>query len=229
MASLSSLSEAPVLLQKPWLRVPGGRFGSRGSLDWVRVGGLDCGHFPFRLRVQHNGGSWRKLRARAVERDGDDGGRAGEDALQETIRKSKKVIDMQRKLLQQIADRKKLVDSIKNFGINPMDGEVSSGETVELSDLNPQSSGTGAASIGIETGASRSHINSVPEIDVENIAFVASGSINEMSNQLVKASSATTILAYIDPPQKIEELLNRKKMLPSQSYGSLADGRGQTL
>lgn len=227
MASLSSFSEAPVLLQKPWLRVPGGRFGTRGSVDWVRFRGWGCGHFPFLLNVQHNGGSWRKLRARTVESDGGDGGRAGEDALQETIRKSKKVIDMQRKLLQQIAERKKLVDSIKNFSINPMDGEVSSGETVELSDLNPQSSGTGADSIGIENGASGSHINPVPEIDVENIAVVASDSINEMSNQLVKASSVTTVSAYIDPPQKIEELLNRKEILSSQSYGSLADGRGQ--
>ncbi|KAI3452297.1 hypothetical protein Pfo_008962 [Paulownia fortunei] len=42
-----------------------------------------------------------------------------EDALQATIEKSKKVLAMQRDLLQQIAERKKLVSSIKNSIIDP--------------------------------------------------------------------------------------------------------------
>ncbi|KAL6520394.1 Sucrose synthase [Orobanche minor] len=46
-----------------------------------------------------------------------------EDALQATIEKSKKVLAMQRDLLQQIAERRKLVSSIKNTIIDPQGTE----------------------------------------------------------------------------------------------------------
>ncbi|KAK9116715.1 hypothetical protein Sjap_015662 [Stephania japonica] len=63
--------------------------------------------------VQWRGG-WRqhwKSRCRAVK--GEDGDQAG-DALEATMQKSKKVLEMQENLLQQISERRKLVSSIKD-------------------------------------------------------------------------------------------------------------------
>ncbi|KAK6913273.1 Starch synthase, catalytic domain [Dillenia turbinata] len=48
-----------------------------------------------------------------------------DDAIQATIEKSKKVLAMQRDLLKQIAERRKLVSSIKSSIVNPEDTEVS--------------------------------------------------------------------------------------------------------
>eukprot|EP00262_Sarcandra_glabra_P005648 TRINITY_DN1738_c0_g3_i1.p1 TRINITY_DN1738_c0_g3~~TRINITY_DN1738_c0_g3_i1.p1 ORF type:complete len:788 (-),score=160.77 TRINITY_DN1738_c0_g3_i1:145-2508(-) len=78
-------------------------------------------HLGFRL----SGGKfcreklWRSKDLRAISKNGIDGGdddddnSPAEDVLQETIAKSKKVLSMQRDLLQQIAERRKLVSSIK--------------------------------------------------------------------------------------------------------------------
>ncbi|XP_057963104.1 granule-bound starch synthase 2, chloroplastic/amyloplastic [Malania oleifera] len=52
-------------------------------------------------------------------------GEESEDALQATIEKSKKVLAKQKNLLQQIAERRKLVSSIKDCIVNPEDNEIS--------------------------------------------------------------------------------------------------------
>ncbi|CAM8987619.1 unnamed protein product [Rhodiola kirilowii] len=55
------------------------------------------------------------------EEDADD----SQAALQATIEKSKKVLQMQRELLQQIAERRKLVSSLRNSVINPEEEDAS--------------------------------------------------------------------------------------------------------
>lgn len=87
--------------------------GSVGFMYCRRLGGFD---FRERHRISHlrairdNGGNKRD------DRD------EPEDALEATIEKNKKVLAMQRELLQQIAQRKKLVSFIKN-SIDPDSNE----------------------------------------------------------------------------------------------------------
>lgn len=85
------------------------------------------------------GGFWRSKHVRLAKgHDSVDGADSqdAEDAIQATIEKSKKVLAMQRELLQQISERRKLVSSIKSTIINPTDelstkeGEKSSPEVV---------------------------------------------------------------------------------------------------
>ncbi|XP_021721398.1 granule-bound starch synthase 2, chloroplastic/amyloplastic-like [Chenopodium quinoa] len=70
------------------------------------------------------GDSWGFNRLKAVSNDSGEGEDSNEtdDAVQATIEKSNKVLAMQKELLQQIAERKKLVSSIKSTMINH-DGE----------------------------------------------------------------------------------------------------------
>ncbi|KAG8384693.1 hypothetical protein BUALT_Bualt04G0144500 [Buddleja alternifolia] len=72
-------------------------------------------------------GKWRAKHVKAT-REGAGAGESGdesEDALQATIEKSKKVLALQRDLLNQIAKRKKLVSSIKNSIVDPEGSEQS--------------------------------------------------------------------------------------------------------
>ncbi|XP_048327644.2 granule-bound starch synthase 2, chloroplastic/amyloplastic [Ziziphus jujuba] len=57
---------------------------------------------------------WRKKPSRLMALGSEEGSDESEDTLQATIEKSKKVLAMQTKLLQQIAERRKLVSSIKS-------------------------------------------------------------------------------------------------------------------
>lgn len=83
----------------------------------------DCVRFSLCSRRQVLGS--RGVRARGEGSvEGEDGDRL-EDAFDATIEKSKKVLAMQRDLLQQIAERRKMVSSIKSSIINPEDNEVS--------------------------------------------------------------------------------------------------------
>ncbi|XP_059643740.1 granule-bound starch synthase 2, chloroplastic/amyloplastic [Cornus florida] len=78
------------------------------------------------------GRRWRIKRGlRAMNKGSGEGqnGEESEESLQATIEKSKKVLAMQRDLLEQIAERRKLVSSIKSsIIINPEDDGVSSKE-----------------------------------------------------------------------------------------------------
>uniref|UniRef100_A0A1J3FMF6 starch synthase n=1 Tax=Noccaea caerulescens TaxID=107243 RepID=A0A1J3FMF6_NOCCA len=99
----------------------------------VRVSSPDfaSGSLSFRARRFVLGHRWKF--ASCVEATGPDSSKSAsgdepEDALQATIEKSKKVLDMQRNLLQQIAERRKLVSSIKESTPNLDDGKASSKE-----------------------------------------------------------------------------------------------------
>ncbi|KAK9272163.1 hypothetical protein L1049_002534 [Liquidambar formosana] len=151
MASIGSLSftietrtESSVLAhsgnyRRPWFRFSAYR--SRKSVECANLNDSSFGHLKAvesniaRIslccqRVIHGckrGGQWRIRHLRATSKgsvEGEDGDES-EDALQATIEKSKKVLAMQRDLLQQIAERRKLVSSIKDTIIDPKDDKVS--------------------------------------------------------------------------------------------------------
>lgn len=132
--------------------------------------------FPERVIIGSNRGRMIKhLRAigdDSVEREsGDD----SEEALQATIEKSKKALAMQRDLLKQIAERRKLVSSIKSSVIDPKDDEVSYEER-ENSAQNP-----GLASSGDDG------INKESDNDIHSSSYVHS-TANEEPETLSPAS-----------------------------------------
>uniref|UniRef100_A0A2N9FBR8 starch synthase n=1 Tax=Fagus sylvatica TaxID=28930 RepID=A0A2N9FBR8_FAGSY len=96
------------------------RFGTRKLCE------KDYGGFS--LSCDRLIGGWRimipKVEAKGFV-EGEDDSNEVEDELQATINKSKKVIALQKDLLQQIAERRKLVSSIKDSIINQEDDEVS--------------------------------------------------------------------------------------------------------
>ncbi|KAK9107571.1 hypothetical protein Syun_023582 [Stephania yunnanensis] len=94
---------------------------------------------------------WRS-RCRAVK--GEDDGDQADDALEATMQKSKKVLEMQENLLQRIAERRKLVSSIKDSIITE-EGAASYDENdSSLSDHDLASTGTsGVASYDEVDGA----------------------------------------------------------------------------
>lgn len=82
-------------------------------------------------RMISRGWLWRakrtgleSLSATSKDSVGGENSDESEDALQATIEKSKKVLAMQRDLLQQIAERRKLVSSINDSSIDTEDSEV---------------------------------------------------------------------------------------------------------
>ncbi|KAI3983129.1 hypothetical protein MKX01_030851 [Papaver californicum] len=79
------------------------------------------------LKVENGDKSKRVL---AIGKSGNDGGDdEAEDRIQATINKSKKVLALQKELLQQIAERKELVSSIRNSITLPEDELIFSDET----------------------------------------------------------------------------------------------------
>ncbi|KAH6774535.1 starch synthase 2 [Perilla frutescens var. hirtella] len=99
-----------------------------------KVGGIADGHLAIDLLSRVSlcngcGGGRRRWKSRGIKAAAAAGSSPGqaddevEDTLQATIEKSKKVLAIQKDLLQQIAERKKLVSSIKNTLIDPEGSE----------------------------------------------------------------------------------------------------------
>ncbi|XP_042497778.1 granule-bound starch synthase 2, chloroplastic/amyloplastic [Macadamia integrifolia] len=130
------------LLPRPAVPVPRGRNSldshRNGSRIWClralekdRISGLYSKSGEV-LNVYSRGQPWKKC-PKAVGRnpvgEEDDGEEWEEDVLQATLEKSKKVLAMQKELLQQIAERRKLVSSIQETIINTEDNLVSHKES----------------------------------------------------------------------------------------------------
>ncbi|CDY37538.1 BnaA05g34030D [Brassica napus] len=137
MASVAE-SSLPLLCQiKSQRRVTSSTLRN-SSLVRVSPPHFASGSLSFRRRSFVLGHRWKF--ARCVEATGPDssGSPSGddeqEDALQATIDKSKKVLDMQRNLLHQIAERRKLVSSIKESTPNLVDGKPSAKEDANTAD-----------------------------------------------------------------------------------------------
>ncbi|KAK1284310.1 hypothetical protein QJS10_CPB21g00617 [Acorus calamus] len=114
-------------------------FSSNGLRTHCRCGG---GRVlgGFRVRGVGESGSEGGGEEEVVEERGS-GSDAEEDALQATIEKSKKVLAMQKDLLQQIVEGRKLVSSIKNSVISDeQEVDIINGSDSSLSNLNLASS-----------------------------------------------------------------------------------------
>ncbi|KAK6155085.1 hypothetical protein DH2020_009333 [Rehmannia glutinosa] len=112
----------PLLAYRPRKRVEVGAFADCNSAGFSR--NLTVDSFS-RLSRCNGRRRWTTQHVKATT-EGSGGGETddeSEDALQATIEKSKKVLEMQRDLFQQIAERKKLVSSIKNSIIDPEGSE----------------------------------------------------------------------------------------------------------
>lgn len=81
---------------------------------------------------------WKSMRVYSSSNDpaGNDAGEESEDALQASVEKSKKVLAMQRNLLNQIAERKKLVSAIKSSILNEEGGDSILGLDIASTDGN---------------------------------------------------------------------------------------------
>ncbi|GAB2287842.1 Sucrose synthase [Dionaea muscipula] len=255
MASLSSIpftidtgNKTPVLLQKPKFHAPSSRFlAFRPGKSFECVGFRDStsGYFGLRGRVDNGrpllfnerlvslcrgDNYWRILRPRTKSEDATDGvdGREPDDALQETIKKSKKVLALQRELLQQIAERRKLVSSIKNVTVNPTASEDPSGMIEEFPNLSPEAGSTEAIPKGYENSTlSRGNVNSLLRKDLVNPPSIDSGGSEETGTNFVGSSSISKISRPIDPPMKIGKVVKEKYVRSSQPKGGLVDGKRQ--
>ncbi|XP_043704603.1 granule-bound starch synthase 2, chloroplastic/amyloplastic [Telopea speciosissima] len=128
------------LRPRPAVPVPRGcnsldshRNGSRiwylRALEKEKIPGLYSNYGEV-LNVYSRGQPWKKC-PKAVDKNrvGEESDDESEDALQATLEKSKKVLAMQKDLLQQIAARRELVSSIKDSIINTEGNVVSYDET----------------------------------------------------------------------------------------------------
>ncbi|KAJ0237286.1 Starch synthase 2 [Hirschfeldia incana] len=163
MASVAE-SSFPLLCQiKSQRRVTSSTLRN-SSLVRVSPPDLASGSLSFRRRSFVLGHRWKFVRC--VEATGQDssGDDEQEDALQATIEKSKKVLDMQRNLLQQIAERRKLVSSIKDSTPNLDDGKPSAKEDANTADAakKAEMDGDGNGSV-TSSSYGKSSLNKEPE------------------------------------------------------------------
>nr|DAD34889.1 TPA_asm: hypothetical protein HUJ06_005529 [Nelumbo nucifera] len=95
------------------------KFGFPNAVEGEAFPGLAC-NWKKMLNVYGRAKPRRSNCTRAVGKDSVEGKDSDDsvDTLQATIEKSKKVLAMQKDLLQQIAERRKLVSSIKNIKLN---------------------------------------------------------------------------------------------------------------
>ncbi|CAH2055342.1 unnamed protein product [Thlaspi arvense] len=153
----------------------------------VRISSPDfaSGSLSFRGRSFVLGHRWKF--ARCVEATSPDSsepasGDEQEDALQATIEKSKKVLDMQRNLLQQIAERRKLVSSIKE-------------STPNLDDAKPSSKEEYGSSVNANTDATKK----------EKVDGDGNGSVSYGKSSLDKETEAKTLSPATGSPKKSKQ------------------------
>ncbi|KAK4279382.1 hypothetical protein QN277_011172 [Acacia crassicarpa] len=173
------------------------------------------------LNGRRRGWLWRTNDLRAIgkstgiSQDDDD----AEDVLQSTIEKSKKVLAMQRDLLQRIAERKKLVSSINNDSIfePQVDGNISYEFTDDDSlsnDSNPQNT----------------FISRDEAVVYQNGGMSSSNYIDSSEEKLPKAS-AVGINQGFDKGLPENDNISTPEKAPSMLRvdGQLEDGKYETV
>ncbi|XP_050381500.1 granule-bound starch synthase 2, chloroplastic/amyloplastic [Argentina anserina] len=128
---------------------------------------------------------WRVKPVRAIGRvsmDNEEDNGDSENALQATIEKSKKVLAMQRDLLQQIAERRKLVSSITSVD----DEEDRSFEQEDSFAVVESSSSDDNDSIEEQNSSfsSSSHVHSNAEEEVETVSSAVSRGFSDIEKEL---------------------------------------------
>ncbi|GAB4831653.1 Sucrose synthase [Ancistrocladus abbreviatus] len=243
-STIDSKNESCVLLHKPI------HHGARSRLlAYKRGKALDCVDFRVSMsgslkvigQVNHGssfpssdrlisgcirGRSWRIMHPRAKVEGSTEGGDGwdSEDVLRATIEKSKKVLAMQRDLLQQIAERRRLVSTIKGSITYLIDDEVSSNDSESSSsELSIRSNSKEVIFEGYGDGTpSRRTDHSVPKKEPENpISGSSAGSV-EGERKILKDLSPNKVSLYVDPPRQIGKI-NALDGISSPFDGNLAD------
>lgn len=222
MASVAE-SSLPLLCQiKSQRRVTSSTLRN-SSLIRVSPPHLASGSLSFRRRSFVLGHRWKF--ARCVEATGpDSSGSPGgddeqEDALQATIDKSKKVLDMQRNLLHQIAERRKLVSSIKESTPNLVDGKPSAKEDANTADAakNDKMDGDGNGSVSSSSYV-KSSLNKEPEATTP-LKSSKQSSPSAKSPEKEKPSGvanngkpwSSVVASSVDPPYKPSSTVTSSK------------------
>ncbi|PRQ53601.1 putative starch synthase [Rosa chinensis] len=121
----------------------------------------------------------RKVSGEGVEDKGE-----SEDALQATIEKSKKVLAMQRDLLQQIAERRKLVSSITSSTVEDQEEVDSFEQEDSFSDVESSSGGgNGTIEEQNDSIASSTYGHSTAEKELETVPSAVSRSFSEIEKK----------------------------------------------
>lgn len=172
------------------------------------------------------GDLWRVYSLKAVSNDSGDGedSNENEDALQATIDKSNKVLAMQKELLQQIAERKKLVSSIKSTMVN-LDGE-------------PFTTESDVSSPKVEPGTNQTRVN-----NEYNSSTVSARNIDSVSNKVSKDQQSIPVNSRegrrevgksslktlnLDSSMQKEVLTRAPEKPPSKFGGSSSDVKRET-
>uniref|UniRef100_M4FDG7 starch synthase n=1 Tax=Brassica campestris TaxID=3711 RepID=M4FDG7_BRACM len=222
MASVAE-SSYPLLCQiKSQRRVTSSTLRN-SSLVRVSPPHFASGSLSFRRRSFVLGHRWKF--ARCVEATGPDssGSPSGddeqEDALQATIDKSKKVLDMQRNLLHQIAERRKLVSSIKESTPNLVDGKPSAKEDANTADAakNDKMDGDGNGSVSSSSYV-KSSLNKEPEATTP-LKSSKQSSPSAKSPEKEKPSGvanngkpwSSVVASSVDPPYKPSSTVTSSK------------------
>ncbi|KAM1058844.1 hypothetical protein ACFX2B_023439 [Malus domestica] len=139
----------------------------RGQNDWCSRGNL------WRIKPLHAIGK--------SSAQGEDGGEP-EDPLQATIEKSKKVLATQRELLQQIAERRKLLSSIQSGDISQEEEEASFEQGNESFSNAKSSSSSGDDTVEDQIGsiASSGYEHSTEEKEFETVPSALSRGLDEI-------------------------------------------------
>ncbi|KAG2714281.1 hypothetical protein I3760_03G019100 [Carya illinoinensis] len=163
--------------------------------------------------------------------EGEDGGNEVEDAVQATIEKSQKVLAMQKELLQQIAERRKLVSSIKNDLINQEDNEVS-GRGNASANLDLLSDSDNAIDERTSSIPSSSYAPLTVDEVPENLPSNSGGDFDEVKKESEKVALLKKASSDPDSTKQLEEA-NTKEVwsdsLPSflsSSSESSSEGDG---
>ncbi|KAF3608648.1 hypothetical protein DY000_02051721 [Brassica cretica] len=174
------------------------------------------GSLSFRRRSFVLGHRWEFARCVEATAPDSSGSPSGddeqEDALQATIDKSKKVLDMQRNLLHQIAERRKLVSSIKESTPNLDDGKVSAKEdanTITDAAKKEKMDGDGNGSVSYV----KSSLNKEPEATTP-LKSSKQSSPSAKSPEKEKPSGvpwSSVVASSVDPPYEPSSTITSSK------------------
>ncbi|XP_010485530.1 PREDICTED: starch synthase 2, chloroplastic/amyloplastic-like [Camelina sativa] len=128
------------------------------------------------------------------------GGDEPEDALQATIEKSKKVLAMQRNLLQQIAERRKLVSSIKESTSNLDDGKGYGSSVNANADttMKEKMDGDGNGSVSASSYG-KSSLNKEPEPEHKTLSPNSTESLKKSKQGSVSVRSSSPVTSPEKP------------------------------
>ncbi|XP_038695866.1 granule-bound starch synthase 2, chloroplastic/amyloplastic isoform X2 [Tripterygium wilfordii] len=181
-----------------------------------------------KLSGEHLRRHWRAQVAGPESVDGE-GGDESEDALQISIEKSKKVLAAQKDLLQQIAERRKLVSSIKDSVIDTTENEESNQQKADSSKNLEFASSGGAGTFDNQNGSIFSE-STVPKT-ADKVSRTLPSAAGGVSNAGTEHEETDSQIEDIKPPplagtNVMNVILVSAECAPWSKTGGLGDVAG---